>query len=79
MRQPQKIVCQIQTKYETYTLGPGLRANCQAQSNNKKNIFQEKRNMLVIAWNIKIVHNFELGQRILEFGQRDGKMYYEIQ
>ena len=39
--------------------------------------------MLVIAWNIKIIkkkyfHNFEVGQRVLEFGQRDGKMYDEI-
>ena len=39
--------------------------------------------MLVIAWNIKIIkkyfHNFEVGQRVLEFGQHDGKMYYKIQ
>ena len=35
--------------------------------------------MLVIAWNIKIIkqkyfHNFEVGQSVLEFGQRDGKI-----
>ena len=23
--------------------------------------------------------NFEVGQRVLEFGQHDGKMYYKIQ
>ena len=27
----------------------------------------------------KYFHNFEVGQRVLEFGQRDGKMYYKIQ
>ena len=29
--------------------------------------------------NQKYFHNFEVGQRVLEFGQRDGKMYYKIQ
>ena len=40
--------------------------------------------MLVIAWNIKINHkkknhNFQVGQRVLGFGQRDDKMYFKIQ
>ena len=30
--------------------------------------------MLIIAFN-----NFEAGQRVLEFGQHDAKMYYKIQ
>ena len=37
--------------------------NCLKHQNNQKNYF----------------HNFEVVQRVLEFGQRDGKMYYEIQ
>ena len=37
--------------------------NCLKHQNNQKIYF----------------HNFEVGQRILEFGQRDGKMYYIIQ
>ena len=45
----------LRRKYETYAPGPGLRANYQSQSNNKKTIFQEKGNMLVIAWNIIII------------------------
>ena len=27
----------------------------------------------------KYFHNFEVGQRVLEFGPHDGKMYYRIQ
>ena len=27
----------------------------------------------------KCFHNFEVGQRVLEFGQQDGEMYYKIQ
>ena len=27
----------------------------------------------------KYFHNFEGGQRVLEFGQRNGKLYYKIQ
>ena len=37
--------------------------NCLEHQNNQKRYF----------------HNFEVGQRVLEFGQRDGKMYYKIQ
>ena len=37
--------------------------NCQKHQNNQKKYF----------------HNFEVGQRVLEFRQRDGKMYYKIQ
>ena len=37
--------------------------NCLKHQNNRKKYF----------------HNFEVGQLILEFGQWDGKMYYEIQ
>ena len=27
----------------------------------------------------KYFHNFEVGQRVLKFGQHDGKKYYKIQ
>ena len=37
--------------------------NCLKHQNNQKKYF----------------HNFEVGQRVLEFGQRNGKMYYKIQ
>ena len=64
--------------YETYCPGPVLRANYQSQSNNK-NYFPRKMkyacNCLKHQNNQKKdFHNFEV-----EFGQRDGKMYYEIQ
>ena len=36
--------------------------NCLKHQNNQKIYF----------------HNFEVGQRVLEVGQRDGKMYYKI-
>ena len=49
-----------------------------------KTIFQEKIkyacNCLKHENNQKIYfHNFKVGQHVLEFGQRNGKMYYEIQ
>ena len=49
-----------------------------------KTIFQEKMkyacNWLKRQNNQKIYyHNFEVGQCTLEFGQRDGKIYYKIQ
>ena len=72
------------SSYETYSPGPGLRANYQAQSNNKKPIFQAK---LKYAHKClkhqnnqkKYYHNFKAGQRILGFGEHNGKINYKIQ